>query len=597
MKQIFGVIITFLIVILYGCEYNSDEVFYRNVDKNVVPPDLTIDLNLTSDTTYFYSNPSVTISLKQTNKVIYGVKFYVNNVEVKNVSHYNNQDYSIWVDASSNYINKVKAEIYTSTGTGSIADKVNAESFVVQTKEWVLIYVPEQPKLQTDVVDGRLKLSWTPVKSSVKLKYYIYSSSHSKDLIDSTYNNWYIDSSYFGGSSKFSVKYGRNGLSGYYAFTDLYYPLPKVKIINRDSFLISWDSYKLYNNIKGIRLRIDTSSINLKPTDSIYVCNKYAVFGKNYDVRIDLCLKDNYYYRYSYYYDFANLNINYPGSFLPDYNFFSSNYFPLTGSSFYYMSTISNQTYLFKFSVDSKSTNRSRNMWTNYFSVSPNNKYILYEDASMNLQLLETDGLQSVKSIPTTQIVSYPGIYGNVVVSDIGTSVFYDQAKQVMVVYDFIGNKTITEIPVSTLIKQFKISAGGKYMFFSDINTLYKVENNSYTEVWSNKSNASQFTYLDFFPENQEKICLYDGSTFYIKNSFDFTTISSFSIKDRNIVNVDFQNQKILTVANGNYFIYSLTTGDLLQTIPTSFNSPDRVRLFNDYIIASSCQLNLNINR
>jgi hypothetical protein len=44
-----------------------------------------------------------------------------------------------------NGIYKIKAQIYTSTGTGSIADKVGAEAFVFTTKQWVLVYSSVKP--------------------------------------------------------------------------------------------------------------------------------------------------------------------------------------------------------------------------------------------------------------------------------------------------------------------------------------------------------------------------------------------------------------------------------------------------------------------
>ena len=123
--------------------------------------------------------------------------------------------YSSRGNCFSSQLLKVKAEIYTSTETGSIADKINTESFVIQTKEWVLIHETGNPVLTTEIVDGRLKLSWTPIKSSVKSRYYIYSSRASNYLMDSTFNNWYIDSSFFGGTNWITITYGANDNSGY----------------------------------------------------------------------------------------------------------------------------------------------------------------------------------------------------------------------------------------------------------------------------------------------------------------------------------------------------------------------------------------------
>ena len=161
-----------------------------------------------------------------------------------------------------------------------------------------------------------------------------------------------------------------------------------------------------------------------------------------------------------------------------------------------------------------------------------------------------------------------------------------------MIVYDILHKKQIAEVLFERYLSQFKISAGGKYIFIPEINALFQVVNNYCTEVWKYES-SNQFPFFEFFPENQEKICLYDGSTFYVKNCTDFSTIYSFTIGDKNIINVDFTNQKILSLDGNIYYIYSLTTGDLLHTIPTSNYYPEAVRLLNDYIISDNCQFDL----
>ena len=67
----------------------------------------------------------------------------------------------------------MRAEIVTSTGTGSLANKVGAEAFIYKSKVWTLIYVKEHPVFSAQVGEGRLKLSGTPVKNSATKKYYV----------------------------------------------------------------------------------------------------------------------------------------------------------------------------------------------------------------------------------------------------------------------------------------------------------------------------------------------------------------------------------------------------------------------------------------
>jgi len=578
-------IILLILAIVYSCEYHTDETYYRNVSKNVALPDLSLNLNLTIDTIYVYNYSNIKLSLKLTNKTLYAVNFYLDGAEIEDINKADDNNYSFMIDMSIRPSPvKLRVEIYTSTGTGSIADKVNAESFVY-TKEWVLIYYPDNPKLNSEVKDGRLKLSWTPIKNSITGKYYISTSNS----IDSTVNNWYIDSSYFGGQKYISVYFDDNGISGYGIYGEINYSYPKVYLNNRDSFLIYWEKCKFYNNIKGYRIRIDTSAFELQPLDTIFVY-KNGLLGNLTIIQVDLLLKD-YYKDNSKYFYFGDLMGYYPSSFLQTYAFYSSSYFPLTGNSFYYWSYVNNVKTLFKFSLDTKSIINSTALAYNYFSVSPNNKYIIC-DVSNGIMLLNSDGFGLLKSIPTTKIISSPSYFG-LTISDIGTSVFYDYLKNSMIVYDVLNDTIVDEIPISTYVQQFKISANGQYIFESKINALYKIDNNSHIKVWSNESNSNQFSFFEFSPDNQNQIALYDGALFYIKSCSDFSTITSFSLNNTTIVNVDFDKKKILTYNNFVFYVYSLTNGSLLNSIRTNKYILDS-HLFNDYIFLDRSQLNLN---
>ncbi|MDP4273491.1 MAG: hypothetical protein Q8907_04355 [Bacteroidota bacterium] len=570
-----------------GCEYQINKVYTRDVNKNVALPDFSINLNLNSDTVYVYNYVNINCSLKLTNKRLYSVKFYLNDsaIEVEHVNNSSENNYSFCVDMSQHKMVKVRAEIYTSTGTGSIADKVNAESFVIKTKEWVIVNVPDKLVLNTEIVDGRLKLTWTPIKTSIKGKYKIQTSCFS----DSTYNNWYIDSSYFGGYEHIDVSFNDNGLSRYHIFSEINFPYPKVHLNNRDSFLVYWDKCKFYNSIKGYRIRIDTSAVELY-TDTSFVY-KNGKFGNLTGVILDL-LKKNYIHNNSEYLTTSDVYGVYPSSFLGNYTFYSSSFFPLSGSVFYYWSYANNRKTIYKFSLDTKSIANSRNLELNYFSVSPNNKYILC-DVSTNLVLLNSNDLSQIKSIPVSNIVPSP-VYFGLNISDIGTTVFYDYLNHNLVVYDLINDLKISEIPVTTYVQKVKISSDGQYVFEPKLNTLYRVGNHSYAKIWTNENQNFQFSYYEFSPENPNQIALYDGTIFYLKNCSDFSTLTSFPLNNTQVVNVDFANNKILTYKNYSFYVYSLIDGKLLNTIQTTMGGVNEyMQLFDDYIFSNSGQLNL----
>ena len=118
-----------------GCEFQTDKTYFRDINKNVVAPDLQVYLNMDQDTIYVYGNAVLKLNLLLTNKKLQTVKFYVNDVEIQNVFAQPAGHYSVIIDIQQKPLTKVKVEIYTSTETGSIADKTGSESFVYKSME------------------------------------------------------------------------------------------------------------------------------------------------------------------------------------------------------------------------------------------------------------------------------------------------------------------------------------------------------------------------------------------------------------------------------------------------------------------------------
>jgi hypothetical protein len=575
----------FLIAILNGCEYQPDKTYFRDLNQDVPLPDLTIDLNLSNDTVYVYSYSNVKLSLKLTNKTLLRVKYYVDNAEVESYIRNDGNETYYYIDLGLQPLTKVRAEIYTSTGTGSIADQMQAESFVCKTREWVLIYNPDNPVINSEIVDGRLKISWTPVRKNVSTaKYYIY---HGGQSADSTINNWIIDSTFIGGHQDVYVSYKDNTVSVYGLYGEVNYPYPEAFLNNTDSFYIYWTKPRFYNNIKGYRISVDgTTTINgLSDTSYTY---KDGKIGSFLQVQIDILLRNFDRDENAYFY-LKNLSGFYPQSFLQTYAFYSASFFPFRGTAFYYYSLVNNWVTLFKFSLDSKSVINSKTLDFENLSVSPNDKYVLC-NVPDDIELLNTADLSVIKSIPVSRITGFSYL-SDFTVSDAGRCAMYDIYGQNIIIYDVLNDTLVGKIPI-THSSVFKISADGKYLFNRDLNTLFGIDNQSLSIVWSDEGKSNQYSYFEFFPENTGQIALYDGEIFYIKSCTDFSTVTSFSLDNKTVVNIDFANNKILTLSNSVFYLYSLTNGNLLNSVPASFTNG--ARLFNNYIFVNNCQQNLN---
>lgn len=580
LKSVNSILILALVFFLIsGCEYKNDKIYFREIETDVSPPDLNISLNLSEDTIYVYNYSKIEFSLSLTNKELYDVIFYINDIQVESVQRYGEYSFNFYVDISRYSIAKIRAEIYTSTETNSIADVVGAEAFIYKTAEWTLIRCEDDLKVNTLIEDGRLKILWTPIRSKLERKYIITSSEHR----DSTDFNWYIDSNYIGGKNYISVRYDDNEISGFGVYDDINYEFPKAYINNKDSFLINWDRSDFYNSIRGYMLIINSDTIILNPNDTSYAY-KDGLFGSNSFISLYLLPNnddaDNYY--------IYSKSAFYPLSFFEDYVNLKHPYFPLNGTSFYYWSyDDKNQIQISKFNIDSKTIINSKAISSSQFTVSPNDIYILVEEDDY-INLLNSN-LEQLNSILKTDISSNAS-YRDLSISDNAHTVIYDYVKESLVVCNLLTGSIVAEIPVSEYTYNVKISANGNYIFDSKSSTLYKVEDGSYSVI---NTGVVHFSYYEFFQDNNtEQIALYDESTLYLRNCSDYSKEESFSLDNTTLVNIDYQNEKILTYKDNDFYIYSLNNGSVLDTVPSKYVGSSYI--FDNYILQRFSQYNLN---
>lgn len=148
-----------------------------------------------------------------------------------------------------NGYHKLKLKVLTNTGTGTIADQVGAEGYVVE-KEWTLLFDnrPAPELLVEKSIDSNRHLTFTWNKCTNDnfdyYQLYISNGIHNKERIvirdpDSTQ---YIDSLFFGGEYRFSLQcrtVNTENSSFVIEFDD---PIPQLqyKEIGFDSLRLSW---------------------------------------------------------------------------------------------------------------------------------------------------------------------------------------------------------------------------------------------------------------------------------------------------------------------------------------------------------------------
>jgi hypothetical protein len=132
----------FLLIVSYiitfsSCEYETIAVYNRSVNKNVVAPTIqTVELNLNSDTITIYSDSTIIFKFSSSNQAINSVDFLIDGNLLSSVNS-NTGVFNLQYNTLSEGIHSITIQVYTCSGTGSIADHLGAEVFLY-SKSWKL---------------------------------------------------------------------------------------------------------------------------------------------------------------------------------------------------------------------------------------------------------------------------------------------------------------------------------------------------------------------------------------------------------------------------------------------------------------------------
>lgn len=129
-------IVLFFMRLFSACIYEPSVVFENPVNKDAVPPEISIiKLDLTTDTIFVYGEHKINFSFQSSNQAIQGVKLLIDGQVVdstfSSTGAFNFKAYELKGSES-----KLTLQIFSKSGTGSIADKLNAESFVF-SNDWI----------------------------------------------------------------------------------------------------------------------------------------------------------------------------------------------------------------------------------------------------------------------------------------------------------------------------------------------------------------------------------------------------------------------------------------------------------------------------
>ncbi len=248
MKNVVGyiVLLIFFGVVFAGCEYIPKAENFIDLKKPADSHQLELSLIPENDTIKIFKNTELTfmfnpcgLSLSHATIAIDSLDFSINS-DTSTIT-INPEYYTVG-------IHKLKAKYYSNSGTGSIADKLGAEGYLIE-KDYVLLIDGSKAKAITAQYrinsDKMLELSW-PESANLNFDAYIVKKGYQQiKVITDRKNTRFVDSLYVGGKASYSVDVrvvtnnmitSGNQLALYEDYPHLYF-----KQIRPDSLLIYWN--------------------------------------------------------------------------------------------------------------------------------------------------------------------------------------------------------------------------------------------------------------------------------------------------------------------------------------------------------------------
>ncbi len=588
MKKQLYISILSLFSLFISCEYNLHDEYHRDIDSNIDPPNIEVDLNFQSDTVYIKEPSIIRFKFTTTNQQVKWVTFYIDDVMLGQVN--SNSGLFELSPTYNNYeegVHDMKIEAFTNSGTGSIGDAVGAEGFLF-SYTWILV-IDENRNLSSNITNVRLSngsiiVEWEAYKGIDFKEYVLLKSLYGGEYdtvsrTDDQNTTFTFDSSYVGEPARYKLKTVLKG--DYYSLVDEhnYVDIDKIpqltlQNLNDSSVVLKWSKSKYYNNIAGYKLSYrDTrySSFQeiavLQQDDLTFVFQKKS-FAVEYEFKLTLIPKDPPVYFFDQWYVsyYSTSCKGYIGELFSLYDLLQ---IP-SGQLFYYTyyGKIYQYNYLQKTIADSIVFDPDYYPYD--YSVSPDGRYLTA--GISNNTCLFYDLANKEKNYISSETIANKSIsFYRQSVSNSGVAVLssdYD-----IYVYNYVTEQLITSFTYPYVVLNLIVSPDSKYFFVNSGSAfLYKIEGNNVVKLWDQTESNINLDYYCFNPDNPEELFMFDykSKTLHIKDISTMQTIRSFQLPSDQILNIDFNSHKIFASTQNELQIFNLSNGEMIWEYPTN---------------------------
>jgi hypothetical protein len=615
--KINNILVFFVLIGLFSCEFEpTGEYYLEEIEKPDSPPTLNIDLSLedTSDI-IFYDNYNITISFKNNDVAIKEVYFYLDDRQIN--TSYDNGAYIGYFniyESEYNTSHKFKIEIYTSSGSNSLADDLDAETYIFTSREWTFIYKDPDPYIipqQNGFIELSpmgAELSWVKYEG-ITFDFHKYLiEKEGSDLSVLINDTSFIDRSYIGERTIYHIYL--TDLAGnkllWASTQQVEKDIPELQLTDSNmQMALSWSESRFVNNIKEYQIKYQVLN-----------SNSWEELGSFSNETTSIILKDHMVFEWLTRYQFIiepipvePVSVPEPTPMFTDYSHshIMTMAFPSFAFNEVYGVNSKGMVYLDASTVNlHHPLSNEKSELIDYLpgpkdgaANSPDGNYFIVSTSEYELTLYSVDPFIELK------IISLQGLTNsirNMQITNNGIASFITE--DFLVIYDMINEKYIlNETKESTLYKFIFSSIDGQHFIIheKDNAEIYKYANGNFQQVKYIESEEIEFTINHFFKcvNEPDKFILYGiNSNLEIRSMSDFSLIESREIPSGEIISFDTYNNQYLVWDNNYFNVYELDSGIKKASVPINPTAGGSIRyntqLMGNTIFMHSSKLYFN---
>lgn len=263
-------VLALVLAALAGCYYSPSGGHFVELSQDGTPPVVEVELNFDTDTLYVNNNDLIYFHYTKNGNQVNWARFIVDGQETSpNDEKEGALELYYYLPGFTPGEHSLSMQVFTRSGTGSIADYSGAEGYLFQ-KDWVLIVVDGSeiaPNiLDTTFENGLLTLHWEEYKGLNFEKYEIYKyvqPTALPDLLVTTvtdqHQTYATDYNYHGENTMYMVRVNGREQGNWLQMEG---PLPTLSAANnaQGEMVLHWSKPPFWASLKGYRILDDELS-------------------------------------------------------------------------------------------------------------------------------------------------------------------------------------------------------------------------------------------------------------------------------------------------------------------------------------------------